>query len=53
VDDDEPAVLRGMDVQLDVVGADLDRPLERRQGVLRLVPARPSVRDHERSHLTP
>jgi hypothetical protein len=36
--DDEPAVSRRVDVELNVVGAELDRSPERRKRVLRLVP---------------
>ena len=51
VEDDEPAVARGLDVELDVVGADLDRALERGEGVLELVVRRAAVGDddHARS----
>ena len=37
------------DVELDEVGADLDRPLERRQRVLRQLGRSAAVRDHEHS----
>ena len=38
VEDDELAVRRDLDVELDEVRAELDRPLERRQRVLALAP---------------
>ena len=46
VEDDEAPVARRLNVELDVVGTELDRPLERGQGVLLLLRRRAPVRDH-------
>ena len=50
VGDHELTVGSRPDVELDEVRADLDRALERGQRVLRQVPRRAAVRDHERGH---
>ena len=48
VEDDERAVARGLHVELDVVGAELDRTLERGQRVLLLLRGRAPVGDDQR-----
>jgi len=49
VGDEELPVARRVHVELDEVGAELDRALERGQRVLRELPRGAAVRDHERS----
>ena len=49
VRDDELTVRPGMHVELDEVGADLDRALERRQRVLRQLRRGAAMGDHERA----
>src|SRR5439155_16688991 len=53
VRDDQAPVAVAADVELDVVGAVGDRPLEGGERVLRLVPGRAAVRDHEHFSGTP
>ena len=48
VEDDEGAVGRGLHVELDEVGPQLDRPLERRERVLALVGGGAAMGDHPR-----
>lgn len=48
---DDP-IRRSVDIELDCLGAQLDRPVERRNGVLRQSVVRPAVRDRERAGAT-
>ena len=52
VEDDEPAVARRLDVELDEVGSHFDRALERRQRVLLLVVGRAPMGDHPHQAIT-